>query len=77
MKLVKSLAGLALCLLLVGGMVYAQGVGASGSIRGSVTDPSGAVVANANVTAVETDKGIRHTATTSSDGPTGPSWPPR
>src|SRR5947209_7718395 len=68
MKLVKSLAGFALCLLLVGGMVYAQGVGASGSIRGSVTDPSGAVVANANVTAVETDKGIRHTATTSSDG---------
>ena len=39
--------------LLLTGMVFAQGIGASGDIRGTVTDPSGAVVTNANVTATD------------------------
>jgi len=49
-------------------MVYAQGVGASGDIRGTVTDPSGAVVTNANVTATDLAKGIKHTVATDSNG---------
>src|SRR5438105_6641743 len=50
--------------LLLTGMVYAQGVGASGDIRGTVTDPSGAVITNANVTATDIAKGIKHTVAT-------------
>ena len=54
--------------LLLSGMVFAQGVGASGDLRGSVTDPSGAVVGGATVTATDVDKGIKHTVTTDGDG---------
>jgi hypothetical protein len=44
-----KLAALASCLLLSASTIFAQG--ASGTITGTVTDPSGAVVANADVTA--------------------------
>jgi len=54
--------------MLLTGMVYAQGVGASGDIRGTVTDPSGAVVSNANVTATDVAKGIKHTVATDNNG---------
>jgi hypothetical protein len=50
------------------GVACAQGVGASGDIRGTVTDPSGAVINNGTVTATDASKGIKHTATTDSDG---------
>ena len=49
-------------------MVFAQGVGASGDIKGTVTDPSGAVVTSAAVTATDVDKGIKHTVTTDNNG---------
>src|SRR5437016_1288583 len=39
-----------------------------GSINGTVTDPSGAVVPNATVKATESATGIDHTTTTTSDG---------
>src|SRR5579859_3829182 len=54
--------------LLLTGMAYAQGVGASGDIRGTVTDPSGAVVTNATVTATDVAKGIKHTVATDNNG---------
>jgi carboxypeptidase family protein len=54
--------------LLLTGMVFAQGVGASGDIRGTVTDPSGAVVSGANVTATDIAKGIKHTVATDNNG---------
>ena len=57
-----------LACLLLSGMVYAQGVGASGDIRGTVTDPSGAVVSGANVTATDVAKGIKHTVATDNNG---------
>src|SRR5262245_28494632 len=53
---------------LLSGLAYAQGVGASGDIKGTVTDPSGAVINNGTVTATDASKGIKHTATTDSDG---------
>src|SRR5467141_5385742 len=68
MKLFNLLARLAVCLLLAASMAHAQGVGASGDIRGTVTDPSGAVVSNANVTATDIAKGIRHTVATDNNG---------
>lgn len=37
-------------------------------VRGTVTDPSGAVVANANVTATNNDTGVTYKATSSSSG---------
>jgi hypothetical protein len=67
MRLVHLLRIVLACLVLTG-MVYAQGVGASGDIRGTVTDPSGAVVTNANVTATDLAKGIKHTVATDSNG---------
>jgi hypothetical protein len=54
--------------LLLTGMVFAQGVGASGDIRGTVTDPSGAVVSGANVTATDIARGIKHTVATDNNG---------
>jgi hypothetical protein len=47
---------------------FAQGVGASGSIKGTVTDPQGAVVPNANVTATDPARGSQRSATTDDKG---------
>ncbi len=63
-----NLLRVVLTCLLLGGMIYAQGVGTSGDIRGTVTDPQGAVVANATVTATDAGKGIKHTVTTDASG---------
>jgi hypothetical protein len=68
MKLFKVLACLGACLLLVSSFALAQGVGASGDIKGTVTDPSGAVLANATVVATDEGKGIKHTAISDSNG---------
>jgi hypothetical protein len=68
MKLFNLLARLAVCLLLVASMAHAQGVGASGDIRGTVSDPSGAVVSNATVDVVDAGKGAKRTSTTDSNG---------
>ena len=55
-------------LLLAVPAARAQGVGTSGNITGAVTDPSGGVVPNAAVVAVETARGTRYTATTDETG---------
>jgi hypothetical protein len=53
------------CMSLFSGLVHAQGFG---KIVGTVTDPSGAVIAGARVTATEVGKGFSRTATTDSSG---------
>ena len=68
MKLNKFMATLAACLLLVSGMALAQGAGASGDIRGTVFDPSGAVMPNATVVATDVAKGIRHSTVSDANG---------
>jgi hypothetical protein len=60
--------GLLLCLLLAIGAAHGQGVGSSGSIYGTVTDPGGGAVPKATVVAVETARGLQYTATTDSNG---------
>ena len=60
-------ASLALCLLACGA-ASAQGVGASGDIKGTVTDPTGAVVANATVTAIDAQKGTKRTTQSDASG---------
>ena len=54
--------------LLISGLAHAQGVGASGGLKGLVTDPSGATVANATVTATDVAKGNKRTVSTDANG---------
>jgi hypothetical protein len=68
MKTIRVLACSFAFLLLFAAGARAQGVGASGSISGTVTDPSGSVIPNASVVATETDKGINFTTATDSNG---------
>ncbi|HEY6352613.1 MAG TPA: TonB-dependent receptor [Candidatus Angelobacter sp.] len=68
MKIRNLFASLIVCLLMGAGMAKAQGVGASGDIKGTVSDPTGAVIANATVTASDSEKGIKRTAQSDSSG---------
>src|SRR5438034_10963813 len=54
-----------LCMLALSVPARAQGFG---KIVGTVSDPSGAVISNAKVTAIEAGKGFSRTAGTDSDG---------
>jgi hypothetical protein len=56
------------CWLLASPAAYAQGVGASGDIVGTVTDPSGAVIPRASVVAVETARGMQYTSVSGATG---------
>jgi Carboxypeptidase regulatory-like domain/TonB dependent receptor-like, beta-barrel len=56
------------CLFVATGSASAQGVGASGDITGTVSDPSGAGIPKATILVVETDKGIQHTTETDTSG---------
>jgi hypothetical protein len=68
MRRVNVLSGLAvLVVLLVGeGNLAAQQVTAT--ITGQVSDPSGAAIANAKITATDAQRGTEYTATTSGEG---------
>ena len=66
-KVISVLACVVLCLLVVSA-AYAQGVGASGSIRGTITDPNGAVLPNVTVTVANSARGIKRTVVTDSTG---------
>ena len=67
MRFLSLLRMISACLLL-SGMAYAQGVGASGDITGIVTDPTGAVITKGTVTATDAAKGLKRSADTDSDG---------
>jgi hypothetical protein len=56
------------CLLPANGVARAQGGGTSGEIRGTITDPTGATVPKAAVAVEDSEKGIRRTAVTETDG---------
>jgi len=62
----RRLLGALIVLVTLGLMGYAQTF--RGAINGTVTDPSGAVVANAAVTATEKATGVAHNTTTTSGG---------
>jgi hypothetical protein len=59
---------LAACLLLAIPVAHAQGVGASGSVSGTVTDPTGAVVPKGTITAQDVSRGIRVTSDVDTNG---------
>jgi hypothetical protein len=64
MRLKFILLGAILCLLVSGQSANAQGAGTSGNISGTVVDPTGAVLANTPLLAVEDQRGIQHSAET-------------
>ena len=64
----KTLLVCSLMFVLISSMAVAQGVGASGDITGTVTDPSGAIISGATVTVTDVDKGTRHTVTSDNSG---------
>jgi hypothetical protein len=68
MKKATLLLRAGLLWLLLVGAAYAQGVGASGDIRGIAQDPSGAVLPNVTVTVVDTQTGLQRTAVTNATG---------
>jgi carboxypeptidase family protein len=69
MRSIKFLqASFVFAFLLFTSLSYGQGVAASGDIKGTVVDPTGAVVADATVTATDVAKGTKHTVTTDSNG---------
>src|ERR1700677_3360992 len=59
---------LAASLLLASPIAHAQGVGASGSLSGTVSDPTGAVIPKGTVTAEDVSRGIRLTSTVDASG---------
>src|SRR3989449_7200446 len=68
MKPLRSMLAVFLCVLGTSVLAYAQGVGASGDISGTVTDPSGAVVPNATWTATEAERGLKRTSLSDNRG---------
>ena len=57
-----------LCLLFSNPAAYGQGVGTSGSISGTVTDPQGGVVPKASVLAIEVARGAQYSAVSDDSG---------
>ena len=49
-------------------LTYAQGVGASGIIRGTITDPTGGLIRNVNVTVADPQTGLQRSVVTDSSG---------
>ena len=59
---------LAACLFPASYRTAAQGVGASGDITGTVTDPTGAGVPNAKITVTDAEKGVERSTVTDEHG---------
>lgn len=66
----RVLYRLILCAVLIWlpASLWAQGTGGRGSISGTVTDPSGAVLTGVSVTALNTNTGLSITVTTNGSG---------
>jgi hypothetical protein len=63
-----GIGGSILFLVTMNAPVRAQGVGASASIRGTITDATGAVVAKTSIVATDTQRGRQSTTLSGSDG---------
>src|ERR1700735_3218589 len=67
-KLLTGVFVLSFCLLFSIPAAYGQGVGTSGTISGTVTDPQGGVLPKASVVAVEIAQGSQYSATADDTG---------
>ncbi|HWX53337.1 MAG TPA: carboxypeptidase regulatory-like domain-containing protein [Verrucomicrobiae bacterium] len=68
MRLFKRVSVFVAGLLMVAGTACAQGVGASGDIKGTVTDPTGALLTNATVTATDVARGTKRSSASDNQG---------
>lgn len=68
MNNLPKLKVLALCLILIGAIGIAHAIDVKARIRGTVTDPQGAVLSGVKVTATNEATGIKFEATTGADG---------
>ena len=68
MKKVTGLISAALLSLLLAGSAFGQGVGSSGEVKGTVTDPQSAVLQHATVTVENSQTGLKRTAQTDENG---------
>jgi Carboxypeptidase regulatory-like domain len=66
--IILSAACVSLFLLPIAPIAHAQGVGASGELTGTVSDPSGAAIANASIRITQAARGFERTATTDEGG---------
>src|SRR5260370_39931880 len=66
----------ALGLLLAGPGTFAQGVGSSGGISGTLTDPAGGGIPKATIVADGAEKGIRPDSVTDANGQHESALPP-
>ncbi len=68
----RQIFGRCFCLVVLSAVVsivvFAQAGGATSEITGRITDPNGAVVSGATVTATDAEKGVSRTATTDEQG---------
>ena len=72
----KNLVGVASAVLLICFSAFGQG-GGNAALTGTVTDPTGAVIARANVTLTQTGTQVKRSATTNEAGQfTAPALPP-
>src|SRR5215471_10385892 len=60
--------GSILCLLVFSSSVFAQSASVSGDIRGTITDPSGALLPKATVTALDPQTGLHRAAVSDANG---------
>jgi hypothetical protein len=67
-KTMKSIAWVLACLMFATLAAHGQGVGTSGEITGTVTDSAGGVLLKSTVTVVDTQTGLKRTASTNSTG---------
>ncbi len=68
MRIFRALTGVFASILFSAGILFAQGVGTSGVIRGTVIDPTGASIPKATIVAEDPAKGIRRTAMSDDSG---------
>src|ERR1700730_10099879 len=66
--LLAGIVGSIMFLVMMNPPARAQGVGASASIRGTVIDPTGGVIAKASIVATDTLKGLQYTSLSGLDG---------
>ena len=68
MRNLPKLKVLALCIVLIGAMGIAHAIDVNGRIKGTVTDPQGAVLSGVKVTATNEATGVKFDTVTGSDG---------
>jgi hypothetical protein len=67
-RTIRTLTGVLASFLLTTGIAFAQGVGSSGDIKGTLTDPTGGVIPKATIVVEDAEKGIRRTSVTDENG---------